>query len=173
MESIQKNTMCLLRISILVYIRLIPSSACGRRTGHRWFFAIVFCHPPSFFHLPSFFHPPSFFPVPPLSCLCPQRPTTLSSVILFHISVHSIHPPCPRSSSFISLSTASIHLALGLPLLYLCPQHPSTLSSVFLFHISVHSIHPPCPRSSFFSGWFPIYLYLRAGIFKRSSSNMP
>ena len=43
----------------------------GRRNGLRWFLAIDFCHPPS------------FFPVPP-----------------FHVSVHSIPPPCPRSSSF-------------------------------------------------------------------------
>ena len=42
----------------------------GRRNGHRWFFAIIFCLPPSFFPVPSF----------------PE--------------LHSIHPPCPRSFSF-------------------------------------------------------------------------
>ena len=100
----------------------------------------------------------------PLSCLCPQHPSTLSSVFLFHVSVHSIHPPCPRSSSFMSLSTASIHLVLGLPLSCLCPQHPSTLSSVFLFHVSVHSIHPPCHWSSSFMSLFIASIHLVRGL---------
>ena len=43
----------------------------GRRNGHRWFFSIVFCHPPS------------FFPVPQFSGLYPQHPSTLSSIFLF------------------------------------------------------------------------------------------
>ena len=30
----------------------------GRRNSHRWFFAIIFCHPPSFFPVPQF---PSLF----------------------------------------------------------------------------------------------------------------
>ena len=100
----------------------------------------------------------------PLSCLCPQHPSTLSLVFLFHVSVHSIHLPCPWSSPFMSLSTASIHLVLSLPLSCLCPQHPSTLSSVFLFRVSVHSIHPPCPQSSSFMSLFTASIHLVRGL---------
>ena len=54
---------------------LLFKQACpiiwGRHNGHRWFFAVIFRHPPS------------LFPVPPFSCLCPHQSSTLSSVFLF------------------------------------------------------------------------------------------
>ena len=58
----------------------------GRRNGHRWFFAIVFCHPPSFFSirlvlgLPLFLFPGGF-----MSIICLQ---TCSSGRLLTSATH-------------------------------------------------------------------------------------
>ena len=96
----------------------------GRHNGHRWFFAIVFCHPPTFFLLPS----------SGVAAMVIDGSLPSSSVIR-HLSFFSRHLGSPQWSSmvlrhrllssaifrstptiFMSLSTASIHLVLGLHL---------------------------------------------------------
>ena len=62
----------------------------GHHNGHRWFFAIVFCHPPSFFLVPS------------------SGVTTMvidgslpSSSVIRHLSFLSHHPGSPQWSSMV------------------------------------------------------------------------
>ena len=68
----------------------------GRRNGHRWFFAIVFCHPPSSFLVPSSGVAAMVIDgsLPLSSVICPSNP-------MIFMSAHSIHPPCPLSSCFL------------------------------------------------------------------------
>ena len=64
----------------------------GCHNGHRWFFAIIPCHPPS------------FFSVPLLSYLCTQHPSTLSSAFLFCLFPGWFHVYFPPASMLKCLS---------------------------------------------------------------------
>ena len=122
----------------------------GRRYGHRWFFAIVFCHPPSFFLVPS----------SGVASMVIDGSLPSSSVIR-HLSFLSRHLGSPLWSSMVPchrLPSSAIFLSSSPPFSCLCPQHPSSLSSVFLF-----------------SGgsMFIICLHCLARMFKWSYSNIP
>ena len=90
--------------------------------------------------------PPSFFPVPPLSCLCSQHPSTLSSSfpVSFHVHYDII---CLQTCSTGRLLTFQNHLiiflssCLQLRLLLVCTHFRSCLSVSHHKSISTSSFH--------------------------------
>ena len=96
-SGVSITIMTIWTLKITVYLENVST----KLFVYKLYFAIVFCHPPS------------FVPIPPLPCPCSQHPSTLSSVF-FHSLMSIICLQACSSGHLLTCPNNFIHLSVSL-----------------------------------------------------------